>query len=292
MELINLFYSYPQLVVCVAVIFGLLVGSFLNVVIYRLPIMMQREWQSECRLLLDMPSPENPTDSKFNLSIPHSHCPHCNTAIKPWQNIPVISYLLLKGRCGSCSTPISLRYPSVEAFSGLLCGIVAWQLNTPVEIIAAVFFTWALISLTMIDVDHKLLPDQITLPLLWAGLLLNSFNVFVPLMDAVWGAIIGYLILWSVYWAFKLLTGKEGMGYGDFKLLAALGAWMGWQLIPLIIILSSAVGAVLGCIILLSNRQGRDTALPFGPYLAAAGWISLLWGSQILASYIQFDGLH
>ncbi len=292
MELTAFFDSQPQFIIAVAIIFGLLVGSFLNVVIYRLPIMMQREWQSECRLLLEIPpAAEKTTAEKFNLSFPHSHCPHCDASIKAWQNIPVLSYLLLKGRCGSCNTAISLRYPAIEAFSGLLCGLVAWQLHAPLEILAALFFSWALLSLTMIDVDHKLLPDSITLPLLWAGLVINSVDTFVPLIDAVWGAIIGYLILWSVYWGFKLLTGKEGMGYGDFKLLAALGAWMGWQLIPLIIILSSLVGVIIGSLVLLINKQGRDSTLPFGPYLAAAGWISLLWGNEILASYLQFAGL-
>lgn len=291
MELYEYLFSHSLLLVGVAAVLGLLVGSFLNVVIYRLPLMMQREWQSECRLLLEIPAAEEATGDKFNLSFPHSHCPQCNSPIKAWQNIPVISYLLLKGRCGSCRSPISLRYPLIEAFSGLLCAIVAYQFQTPPQILAALFFTWALISLTMIDADQKLLPDQITLPLLWAGLVLNSFGTFVPLMDAVWGAVLGYLILWSVYWLFKLVTGKEGMGYGDFKLLAALGAWMGWQLLPLVIILSSLVGAIIGSLILLMNKQGRDTALPFGPYLAAAGWISLLWGNVILASYLQFAGI-
>lgn len=290
MTLSELFTDHAQFVTGMAVILGLLVGSFLNVVIYRLPLMMQREWQSECRLILELPA-ETPQEKPFNLSVPASHCPHCDSAIKPWQNIPVLSYLLLRGRCGNCQAPISIRYPLIEALSGLLCGLLAIYLDSPPAIIAGLLFSWLLISLTMIDADHKLLPDQLTLPLLWLGLLVNSFGVFVPLLDAVWGAMLGYLSLWSVYWLFKLATGKEGMGYGDFKLLAALGAWMGWQMVPLIIILSSLVGTLLGVIILYINRQGRNTSLPFGPYLAAAGWISLLWGPLLVNSYLQFAGL-
>ncbi|MEE8057124.1 MAG: A24 family peptidase [Pseudomonadales bacterium] len=275
-----------------AVILGLMVGSFLNVVIYRLPVMMQQAWKTECRLILELDNPDISTEQKkFNLAYPSSRCPHCNAAIKPWQNLPVISYLLLKGRCANCAISISKRYPLIEAATGLLSGIVAWQLGATPQTLAALVFTWCLISLTMIDADHTLLPDQITLPLLWGGLLLNSVGLFVPLSDAVWGAMGGYLSLWSVYWGFKLLTGKEGMGYGDFKLLAALGAWMGWQSLLVIILLSSLVGAIVGTIILITSKQGRDTAIPFGPYLAAAGWIALLWGEQIIQAYWQFSGL-
>lgn len=281
------------------VIIGLLLGSFLNVVIYRLPLMMEREWKSECRLILELdtaeasspPDANTDTDPAFNLAQPGSHCPNCNSAIKAWQNIPVISYLLLKGQCSNCGTGISARYPIIEAITGIMSGVIAWQLGATPQTIAALFFTWCLISLTMIDADHKLLPDQITLPLLWAGLLVNSLGLFVPLYDAVWGAIGGYLSLWSVYWAFKLLTGKEGMGYGDFKLLAALGAWMGWQSLLVIILLSSVVGAVIGSIMLIANKQGRNTTIPFGPYLAIAGWITLLWGDQIIASYLRISGI-
>lgn len=291
MTYIELFETYPLLLISGAVILGLLVGSFLNVVIYRLPVMMEKEWTSECRLILELDdSPqEQPT---FNLAQPNSHCPNCKHEIKPWQNIPVFSYAWLKGKCGNCSTPISLRYPLIEALTGLMSGIIVWQLGFTPLALAGLFFTWALISLTMIDADTKLLPDQITLPLLWLGLLINLLGFNVDLQSAVLGAIFGYLSLWSVYWAFKLLTGKEGMGYGDFKLLAALGAWMGWQALPVIILLSSLVGAILGILILTLNKQGKDTALPFGPYLAAAGWITFLWGDQITAAYLQYAGLN
>ncbi|MFA7553688.1 MAG: A24 family peptidase [Spongiibacteraceae bacterium] len=285
-----LLQSHPLLLLAGCFVFSLLVGSFLNVVIYRLPLMMQREWKTECRLILELDETDE-HKTPFNLAVPGSHCPVCNTAIKPWQNIPIVSYLLLKGRCAHCSTPISIRYPIVEGVTAILSVLVAWKFGATPQTLAGLVFTWCLISLTMIDADHKLLPDQITLPLLWAGILVNSFGLFVPLQDAVWGAIGGYLSLWSVYWLFKILTGKEGMGFGDFKLLAALGAWMGWQHLLLIILLSSLVGAVVGSIILAVNKQGRNTTIPFGPYLAAAGWIAFLWGDQIIQAYLQFSGM-
>jgi len=291
MTLLTLLQAYPIATVVIVVVLGLLVGSFLNVVIYRLPVMMEREWKSECKLILDPNSSGNEPAEAFNLAYPNSHCPNCDSPIKAWQNIPVISYLLLKGQCANCKMSISVRYPIIEAVTGLMSAVIAWQLGASLEMLAALFFTWSLITLTMIDADHKLLPDQITLPLLWAGLLLNSFAVFVPLYDAVWGAIGGYLSLWSVYWLFKIITGKEGMGYGDFKLLAALGAWMGWQSLLVIILLSSLVGAIVGSIILIANKQGRNTAIPFGPYLAAAGWIAFLWGDLIIDAYLRFSGI-
>jgi leader peptidase (prepilin peptidase)/N-methyltransferase len=294
MSLFEIFQAYPAYMVATTVVIGLLIGSFLNVVIYRLPLMMEREWKAECRLILEQESNTAPPEANqpaFNLAQPGSHCPGCNSAIKPWQNIPVISYLLLKGQCSNCKTSISVRYPIIEAVTGLMSGIIAWQLGANPQMLAALFFTWCLISLTMIDADHKLLPDQITLPLLWAGLLVNSFGMFVPLYDAVWGAIGGYLSLWSVFWLFKILTGKEGMGYGDFKLLAALGAWMGWQSLLVIILLSSIVGAVVGSIMLIASKQGRNTTIPFGPYLAAAGWIAFLWGDQIIQTYLSISGI-
>lgn len=300
-DTIEIFNAYPPLFLAAVFVISLLVGSFLNVVIYRLPVMMEREWKQECRFILELDEPttakahdDNPYEEqtgKFNLAYPHSCCPKCNSAIKPWQNIPVISYLLLKGKCANCRTGISARYPIIEAVTGILSVVIAWYLGVSLQTLAALFFTWSLISLTMIDADHKLLPDQITLPLLWLGLLLNSFHVFVPLFDAIWGAIAGYLSLWSIYWAFKLLTGKEGMGYGDFKLLAALGAWMGWQALPQIILLSSLVGAVVGITILIIQKKGSNTAIPFGPYLAAAGWIAFLWGDQITQTYFQISGI-
>jgi leader peptidase (prepilin peptidase)/N-methyltransferase len=290
MPITELFHLYPLLIGSGIVLLSLLVGSFLNVVIYRLPVMMEREWKAEARALLDIEL-EDEKPETFNLAFPNSHCPHCNTAIKSWQNIPVFSYLLLAGKCGNCQSPISKRYPLIEAVTAMLAAIIVWQLNTIPEIMAALFFSWALICLTMIDIDHKLLPDQITLPLLWLGLIVNSFEMFVPFMDAFWGAVAGYLILWSVYWIFKLITGKEGMGFGDFKLLAALGAWLGWQALPLILIFSSLVGVIIGITILTISKQGRETTLPFGPYLAIAGWITFLWGQQITSAYLQFAGL-
>ena len=292
MQFLEILSQLPWVYFSAVAIVGLIVGSFLNVVIYRLPVMMEREWKTECRLILDIDNPEPSSKQQtFNLATPNSRCQNCDAAIKPWHNIPVISYLLLKGRCANCATSISWRYPTIEACTAILSVIIAWQLGATPQAIAALVFTWCLISLTMIDADHQLLPDQITLPLLWGGLLLNSFGLFVPLYDAVWGAIGGYLSLWGVYWGFKLLTGKEGMGYGDFKLLAALGAWMGWQSLLVIILLSSLVGAIVGSIILVSSKQGRNTAIPFGPYLAAAGWIALLWGDDIIQAYLQFSGL-
>lgn len=291
MSLFEALSAFPLITIGGAIILGLLVGSFLNVVIYRLPIMMEREWKTECRLILELDNPE-PTDPPvFNLAQPNSCCPGCKTPIKPWQNIPVLSYLLLKGRCANCSTGISIRYPIIEAVTGLLSGLVAWHFGATPETLAVLLFTWCLVALTMIDADHQILPDQITLPLLWAGLVVNSFQFIVPIQDAVWGAVAGYLSLWSVYWGFKLLTGKEGMGYGDFKLLAALGAWMGWQSILIIILLSSIVGAIVGTILLIRSKKGKDTAIPFGPYLAAAGWIAMLWGEQLLALYLDIAGL-
>ena len=291
MDLLSILQAYPAATVAIVIVIGLLVGSFLNVVIYRLPVMMEREWKSECKLILDPDGPDEEPAESFNLAFPHSHCPSCDAPIRAWQNIPVISYVLLRGQCANCKVSISARYPIIEAVTALMSAVIAWQLGASLEMLAALFFTWSLIALTMIDADHKLLPDQITLPLLWAGLLLNSFSLFVPLYDAVWGAIGGYLSLWSVYWLFKILTGKDGMGYGDFKLLAALGAWLGWQSLLVIILLSSLVGAIVGSIILLANKQGRNTAIPFGPYLAAAGWIAFLWGDQIIDAYLRFSGI-
>jgi leader peptidase (prepilin peptidase)/N-methyltransferase len=293
MTFIEALQASPAFTISLAVVLGLLVGSFLNVVIYRLPVMMETQWKSECRLILELDEGSTATDPEqpFNLAQPNSHCPNCNTTIRAWQNIPILSYIFLRGKCANCATAISIRYPIIEAVTGILSGVIAWQLGASPQTLMALFFTWSLISLTMIDTDHQLLPDQITLPLLWAGLIINSFGLFVPLHDAVWGAITGYMSLWSVYWLFKLLTGKEGMGFGDFKLLAALGAWMGWQSLLIIILLSSIVGAVVGTIILLMNKKGRNTAIPFGPYLAAAGWITLLWAEPITQAYFSFAGI-
>ncbi|MCQ4288642.1 A24 family peptidase [Pseudomonas stutzeri] len=273
-------------VFCVFVL-GLLVGSFLNVVIHRLPIMMQRDWRAQAREFLELPGEPATT---FNLVLPHSHCPHCDHEIRPWENIPLVSWLALRGKCSSCKAPISKRYPLVELACGLLSAYVAWHFGFTWQAGAMLLLTWGLLAMSMIDVDHQLLPDSIVLPLLWLGLLVNLFGLFTTLPDAVWGAVAGYLSLWSVYWLFKLVTGKEGMGYGDFKLLAMLGAWGGWQVLPLTILLSSVVGAVLGTIMLRVQRADSGTAIPFGPYLAIAGWVALLWGDQITSSYLQFAG--
>jgi leader peptidase (prepilin peptidase)/N-methyltransferase len=269
---------------------GLVVGSFLNVVIYRLPLMMETRWRKDCCELLEVQQEQEAP--RLTLATPNSHCPHCGTAIKPWHNIPVLSYLLLGGKCANCGVGISLRYPTVELVTGLLTLSLAWCFPLSWALLGAVLFTWALLVLTMIDVDHKLLPDDITLPLLWLGLLFNLNGTYVSLADAVVGAMAGYLVLWSVYWLFKLVTGKEGMGYGDFKLLAALGAWLGWQALPLIILLSSLVGAVCGIALIFIKGRGREIPIPFGPYLAAAGWIYLMWGDAITARYLSATGLN
>lgn len=272
--------EHPTYLLGTLLLLGLTVGSFLNVVILRLPRMMHRDWEHDCRALLEL-SAQDPETEALSLSFPASHCPQCKTPIKPWQNIPVLSFLLLRGRCAHCAQTIPWRYPLVEALTGLATLTVGIFVPWGPELLAYILLTWTLIALAGIDMDTQLLPDDITLPLLWAGLLFNLFWGPVSLHDAVLGAVGGYLLLWSVYWLFKLATGKEGMGFGDFKLLAALGAWLGWQSLPMIILLSSAVGAVLGVIILLIRRQGRAQPLPFGPYLAAAGWIYLLWGAAV-----------
>lgn len=269
---------------------GLCVGSFLNVVIYRLPLMMEARWRRDCCELLEVatPAPAAP----LNLATPNSHCPHCKAAIKPWQNIPVLSYLLLGGKCGQCGTAISPRYPAIELVSALMTLALSWVFPLSAALLGAALLTWALIALTMIDVDHQLLPDDITLPLLWLGLLFNLQGTYIDLADAVIGAMAGYLILWTIYHVFKLLTGKEGMGYGDFKLLAALGAWLGWQMLPEIILLSSLVGAVCGIALMFIKRRGREIPIPFGPYLAMAGWLALLLGDGSYGSVFARLGIH
>jgi leader peptidase (prepilin peptidase)/N-methyltransferase len=274
--------------VLLSTLFGLLVGSFLNVVIYRLPVMMQRDWRQQAREILELP--EEPRQETFNLILPNSCCPNCGHQIRPRENIPVVSYLFLRGKCAGCKTPISKRYPLIELACGLLSGYVAFHYGFGWQAAGVLVLTWGLLAMSMIDCDHQLLPDALVLPLLWLGLIANHFGIITNLEDALWGAIAGYLSLWSVYWLFKLLTGKEGMGYGDFKLLAMLGAWGGWQVLPLTILLSSLVGAVLGVIMLRLRNQETSTPIPFGPYLAIAGWIALLWGDQITGTYLQFAG--
>jgi leader peptidase (prepilin peptidase)/N-methyltransferase len=277
--------TYPPLFIAISGIIGLLVGSFLNVVIHRLPKMMERDWRAQCAELSGAAVKE---EAPYNLSTPRSACPHCNHKIGALENIPVISYLFLRGKCKGCGAPISIRYPVVEAISGILSAYAAWHFGFGMAAVAAILFVWALIALTCIDLDTQLLPDDITLPLLWLGLLCNLSGTFTSLSNAVIGAIAGYLVLWSVYWLFKLTTGKEGMGYGDFKLLAAIGAWLGWQMLPLVILLSSVVGAVVGITLIVAVKHGRDIPIPFGPYLAGGGLIALFWGAPITQSYLQF----
>lgn len=372
---------YPAIALTFTLIIGLLVGSFLNVVIYRLPRMMEAEWREQCEELLhcsadatkavnaepavpldgiginagsiddasadsallmpsdaaastpvslstaslnsasltqanltqtsvaqtplsEPPLPESAVESDadaasalhtetadekkqtFNLCVPRSRCPHCGHQITALENIPIVSYLFLGGKCADCRAPISLRYPSIELTTGLLSMAVIYFFGATWLGLAALIFTWCLIALTMIDIDTQLLPDSITLPLVWLGLIVNSFNGFTSLQSALWGAVAGYLILWSIYWLFKLLTGKEGMGYGDFKLLAALGAWMGWQFLPQIILMSSLVGAVIGIMLMIIKKRGKEIPIPFGPYLAIAGWIALIWGDHINRQYL------
>jgi len=260
-------------------VLGAVIGSFLNVVILRLPAMMQQTWRSDCEVFLEI-EPSEKTES-LTLSKPASHCPSCKTPIKPWHNIPIVSWLALRGKCNSCGTRISGRYPLVELATALLSLAVATQFEFGAALGLALIATWALIALTVIDADHQLLPDDITLPLLWLGLIANALGVFTDLESALWGAVFGYGSLWSVYWAFKLTTGKEGMGYGDFKLLAALGAWLGWQALPMIILMSSLVGAIIGLAMMALAKLGRGQPMPFGPYLAIAGWLSLVFGDTI-----------
>ena len=264
---------------------GLCIGSFLNVVIHRLPRMMERDWQAQCA---EGRGETPPPTELLSLARPRSRCPHCGHPISALENIPVLSYLFLRGRCSACSARISPRYPLVEGLTGLISAFAVWHFGPTLTAAAALCLAWALIALTFIDFDTQLLPDSLTLPLLWLGLLFNLEGGLVPLSSAVIGAAAGYLSLWSVYWLFKLATGKEGMGYGDFKLLAALGAWLGWQMLPAIILLSSLVGAVVGVTLILLANRGRDIPIPFGPYLAAAGLIALFWGKQITQAYLGF----
>ena len=264
-------------------LFGLMIGSFLNVVIYRLPKMMQRESDN---YVASESGKSLPHTENFNLIVPRSACPHCGHQITAAENIPVLSYLFIRGQCTECKAPISIRYPLIELITGALSAGLIWHFGSGIAGLGSLVFCWFLIAMTMIDADTQLLPDDLTLPLLWCGLLINLHGTFTPLNDAVIGAVAGYLALWLVYWGFKLLTGKEGMGYGDFKLLAALGAWMGWSMLPAIILISSVVGAVVGIIMIMAKNLGRDTPLPFGPYLAAAGLVTLIWGKQLTALYL------
>lgn len=283
-SLAQLLHDTPVLFTVLCGVLGLMVGSFLNVVIHRLPKIMEREWQQQCAELNGKQLAAQPP---YNLVVPRSACPHCNHPIGALENIPVISYLLLRGRCKGCGAAISPRYPVVEAICGVLSAYTAWHFGFGLATLGALLFVWALVALTFIDFDTQLLPDSITLPLVWLGLLFNLSGTYTPLPGAVIGAVAGYLALWSVYWLFKLATGKEGMGYGDFKLLAAIGAWLGWQMLPLVILLSSLVGAVVGIALIVAARHGRSVPIPFGPYLAGGGLIALFWGEALTHGYLR-----
>lgn len=290
-EIFQLLESSPLFFLTFVFIVSLLVGSFLNVVIYRLPVMMERSWKLEFQQYFSEQLKDNKdviSDTPFNLIKPDSTCPKCQHKIRAWENIPVFSWLFLKGKCSKCNNPISFRYPAVELFTALTSLAIAWHFGFGIQAAAGILLTWCLVSLIFIDIDKMLLPDQITLPLLWIGLLLSLNHTFVSPVDAILGAAFGYLSLWSVYWLFKLLTGKEGMGYGDFKLLAALGAFVGWQHLPIVILLSSFVGAVIGITLIVIKGKNKSTHIPFGPYLAIAGWLTLLYGQYIADLYWQW----
>jgi len=267
-------------------LFGLLIGSFLNVVIHRLPKMMQRESDNYVAHESGKPLPHA---DRYNLTVPRSACPHCGHQITALENIPIVSYLFLRGKCAECKAPISVRYPIVECITGALSALLIWRFGSGMAGLATLVFAYLLIAMTFIDADTQLLPDDLTLPLVWCGLLINLNGTFVPLKEAVIGAAAGYLSLWTIYWLFKLATGKEGMGYGDFKLLAALGAWLGWTMLPIIVLLSSLVGAVVGITLIVFTEHGRDNPIPFGPYLAAAGMITLFYGKPIAQAYLAFS---
>lgn len=275
--------SSPALLATAVGVLGLAVGSFLNVVIHRLPMMMRAEWRADCA---DFEGREPPPDEKINLLTPRSRCPSCGVAITALQNVPLVSWVALRGKCAACKAPISARYPLVELFTGLFSAFLAWRFGWSLALVAGLVFLWALIAASAIDIDTQFLPDRITLPLLWLGLLVNVFGLFVDLRSAVLGAAGGYLLLWAVYWGFRLLAGKEGMGFGDFKLLAALGAWTGWQTLPLILLVSAGAGAIIGLLFIWLSGKGRDTRIPFGPYLAAGGLVALLWGREAVIAYL------
>ena len=295
MSFIEALKAFPALLLATAGFAGLCVGSFLNVVIHRLPRMMEAQWRAECAALAaeDAGGAGTPPPARepYNLLQPASRCPSCATPIRAWQNIPVVSWMWLRGRCAACKAPISFRYPAVEVAAGALAVLVAWRFGATFAAMAAMAFCWALIALTFIDLDTQLLPDDLTLPLLWLGLMVNAFGTFTDLRSAVFGAAGGYLLLWSVYWGFRLLAKKEGMGYGDFKLLAALGAWTGWQVLPFVVLVSAGTGAVIGGLLLWRSKSGADTRIPFGPYLALGGLAGLLWGRQAVILWLgRFPG--
>ena len=288
-NIISVFESTPWLFYLAVLLFGLSVGSFLNVVAYRLPLMMERDWKLECHQFLELDKPElEPRLESMNLATPASACPNCGHKLHFWENIPVLGYIFLRGKCSSCATKISIQYPLIEFITGLASITVAYQFGVSLQTLFALIFTWVLIALTLIDLKKQLLPDSMTLPLLWLGILLSFFELYTDLSSSVIGAMAGYLILWSVYHLFKLLTKKEGMGYGDFKLLAAMCAWTGYTYLPQMILVSSVVGSIAGISMLLIGKAKQQQPIPFGPYLAVAGWIALLWGEAINNAYLNF----
>jgi len=291
MQFLDVYLNTPWLLYLTVTFVSLCIGSFLNVVILRLPKMMHQDWRCQCEEFLEVPEKDRKNEEPVTLSKPASTCPSCGHKIRAWENIPVISYLVLGGKCASCKTRISPRYPIIEAVTALFSVLTVLLLGPTEAALWALFLVWALVALTVIDFDTQLLPDSITLPLLWLGLVLNFFGVLTDFTSAFWGAVVGYLSLWSVYWLFKIVTGKEGMGHGDFKLLAALGAWLGWQLLPAVILLSSVVGAVVGISLMVFRKHGREVPIPFGPYLAAAGVLCLWFGDAILAAWFAYLGV-
>jgi leader peptidase (prepilin peptidase)/N-methyltransferase len=284
MSLLQSFQAYPAFFVTVVVVLSLAIGSFLNVVIHRLPKMLERQWRDE---LAELNAQEAAAAPRYNLVLPRSQCPACGHPISALENIPLVSYLVLGGKCAACKAAISPRYPLVEAVTGALSGYIAWRFGFSWHTLAALVFVWAMIALAFIDLDTFYLPDDITLPLIWAGLIVNMGGVFVDLESAVIGTVAGYVALWVVFWGYKLATGKDGMGYGDFKLLAAIGAWLGWKMLPVVILLSSLVGAIVGIALIVFARHGRNVPIPFGPYLVLAGLIALFWGESLLQYYLQ-----
>jgi leader peptidase (prepilin peptidase)/N-methyltransferase len=284
MSAVTLLQQSPAVFIATCVVLGLCTGSFLNVVIHRMPRIMENRWRAESA---EMTGEDPPAVERYNLVTPRSACPSCGHQITALENIPVVSYLALRGKCSACKTPISARYPMIEALTGLLSGYAAWRFGFGIAALGALIFIWAMIALAFIDLDTFFLPDDITLPLLWCGLLFNLRGVYTDLSSAVIGAAAGYLTLWLVFWLFKLATGKEGMGYGDFKLLSAIGAWLGWKVLPLVVVLSSFVGAVVGVLLIVLARRGRNVPIPFGPYLAAAGLIALFQGDALTRHYLD-----
>ena len=280
--------EYPLAFTLLALVLGLIVGSFLNVLVWRLPKMLEREWRAQAHEILGLPA--DPAGPTYNLMRPNSCCPHCNHPIRPWENIPLLSYLMLRGRCAHCRGAISARYPLTELACGLISAFVAWHFSFGWQAGAVMLLSWGLLAMSLIDADHQLLPDVLVLPLLWLGLIINGFDLLAPLTDALWGAVIGYMSLWSVFWLFKLATGKDGMGHGDFKLMALIGAWGGWQVLPMTLLMSSLAGVFVGLILMRVRKTQVSSPMPFGPYLAIAGWIALLWGGQITDFYLQSVG--